>query len=74
MIVIATEFKKKVCLEAQKENRFLRGRQIANKIYDYFRVTGTSEAILDFSDLINVHYGDTTSKDLIRNGTKFFNL
>ena len=36
-------FKKKVSLEeqkVQKKDRFLRGRQIANMIYDYFRVTG----------------------------------
>ena len=35
--------KKKVSLEeqkAQKEDRFLRGRQIAFMIYDNFRVTG----------------------------------
>ena len=38
-----TRFKKKVSLEemkAHKEDRFLRGRQIAYLIYEYFRVTG----------------------------------
>ena len=42
-IIQNSPFKKKVSLEeqkAQKEDRFLRGRQIAFKIYDYFRVTG----------------------------------
>ena len=37
------QFKKKVSLEEQKapkEDRFLRERQIAFIIYDYFRVTG----------------------------------
>ena len=38
-----TLFKRKLSLEemkAQKEDRFLRGRQIAYLIYEYFRVTG----------------------------------
>ena len=30
--------------------RFLRGRQIAKMIYEYFRVTGAREDVLDFSD------------------------
>ena len=41
-------FKKKVSLEeqkAQKEDRFLRGRQIAYMIYDFFRVTGTHDTV-----------------------------
>ena len=43
-------FKKKVSLEeqnAQKEDRFLRGRQIAFIIYDYFRATGAHDTVLD---------------------------
>ena len=46
-------FKKKVSLEeqkAQKEDRFLRGRQIAYIIYDYFRVAGAHDAVLDYAD------------------------
>ena len=46
--------KKKVSLEelkAQKENRFLRGRQIAIMFYDYFRGTGAHDTILDDADL-----------------------
>ena len=38
-IIQTSHFKKKVSLEeqkAQKEDRFLRGRQIAFMIYDYF--------------------------------------
>ena len=38
-IIQNSQFKKKVSLEeqkAQKEDRFLRGRQIAFMIYDYF--------------------------------------
>ena len=31
--------------KAQKQDRFLRGRQIACLIYDYFRVTGTDDSV-----------------------------
>ena len=43
VIIHDTRFKKKVSLEeqkAQKKDRFLRGRQIAYLIYEYFRVIG----------------------------------
>ena len=46
-------FEKKVSLEeqkAQKEDRFLRGRQIAFMIYDYFRVSGAHNTVLDYAD------------------------
>ena len=39
---------------AQKEDRFLRGRQIAYMIYDYFRITGAHESVLDYADLFSV--------------------
>ena len=45
-IIQNSAFKKEVQLEeqkAQKEDRFLRDRQIACMIYDYFRVTDTYE-------------------------------
>ena len=35
--------------KAQKDNRFLKGRKIANMICD--NVSGTREALLDFNDL-----------------------
>ena len=47
-IIQNTRFKKKVSLEemkAHKEDRFLRGRQIAYLIYEYFRVTGTNDSV-----------------------------
>ena len=50
-------FKKKVSLEeqiAQKEDRFLRGRQIAYMIYDYFRVTGAHDTVPDHADLFTI--------------------
>ena len=51
-IIQNSQFKKKVGLEdqkAQKEDRFLRGRQIAFMIYDYFRVTGAHDTVLDYA-------------------------
>ena len=44
-------FKKRVSLEEQKaqmQDRFLRGRQVACMIYEYFRVTGAHEAVFDW--------------------------
>ena len=56
-IIQNSNFKKKALQEEQKapkEDRFLRGRPIAYMIYEYFRVTGTLETILDFSHLVTV--------------------
>ena len=49
-----TQFKRKVSLEeerAQKEDRFLRGTQIAHLIYEYLRVTGASDSVESYADL-----------------------
>ena len=56
-IIQNSHFKKKVSLEeqnAQKEDRFLRGRQIACMIYEYFRVTGVNESVLDYAGLFTI--------------------
>ena len=56
-IILNSQFKKKVSVDeqkAQKEDRFLRGRQIAFMIYDYFRVTGAHDTVLDYVDLFSV--------------------
>ena len=56
-IIQKSYFKKKVSLEeqkAQKEDRFLRGRQIAYLIYDYFRVTGAHDTVLGYADLLSI--------------------
>ena len=53
-IIRNTQFKRKVSLEeekAQKEDRFLRGRQIAYLIHEYFRVTGANDSVENFADL-----------------------
>ena len=60
-IIPNSQFKKKVSLEeqkAQKEDRFLRGRQVAFMIYDYFRVTGAHDTVLDYADLFPVTLHD----------------
>ena len=60
-IIQNSQFRKKVSLEeqkAQKEDRFLRGRQIAFMIRDYFRVTGAHDTVLDYADLFSVNLHD----------------
>ena len=52
-----TRFKNKVSLEemkTQKEDRFLRGRQIAYLIYEYFRVTGVNDSVENYAELFTV--------------------
>ena len=56
-IIHNTQFKRRVSLEerkAQKEDRFLRGRQIAYLIYDYFRVTGANDSVENYADLFTI--------------------
>ena len=53
-IIHNSHFKRRVSLEeqkAQKEDRFLRGRQIAYLIYEYFRVTGANDSVENYADL-----------------------
>ena len=47
----------KISLEeqkAQKEDRFLRGGQIAYLIYEQFRVTGTDDSVENYTDLFTI--------------------
>ena len=56
-IIHNTQFKRKVSLEeqkAQKEDRFLRGRQIAYLIYEYLRVTGIHGSVENYADLFTI--------------------
>ena len=53
-IIHYSQFKRKISLEeqkAQKQNRFLRGRQIAHLIYEQVRVTGTDSSVENYTDL-----------------------
>ena len=56
-IIQNSQFKRRISLEeqkAQKEYRFLRGRQIAFLIYDQFRVTGTHDSVENYTDLFTI--------------------
>ena len=56
-IIHNSHFKRKISLEeqkAQKEDRFLRGRQIAYLIYEQFRVTGTDDSVENYADLFTI--------------------
>ena len=56
-IIHDTQLKRKVSLEeqkAQKEDSFLRGRQIAFLIYEYFRVTGANDSVENYADLFTI--------------------
>ena len=65
-IIRNSQFKKKVSLEEQKAKNvdwFLRGRQIAFVIYDYFRVTGAHDTVLDCTILISVTLHDDNEQE-----------
>ena len=56
-IIHISHFKRKISLEeqkAQKEDRFLRGRQIAYLICDHFCVTGSHDSVENYTDLFTV--------------------
>ena len=56
-IIQNTRFKKNISWEemkGQKEDRFLRGRQIAYLIYEYFRVTGVHDSVENYADLFTL--------------------
>ena len=56
-IIHNSHFKRKISLEeqkAQKEDRFLRGRQIAYLIYEQLWVTGTDDSVENYTDLFTI--------------------
>ena len=56
-IIHNSHFKRRVSLEEQKpqkEDRFLRGRQVAYLIYEYFRVTGATDSVENYADLFTI--------------------
>ena len=74
-----SQFKKTVSLveqKAQKEDRFLRGRQIAFMIYDYFRVIGAHDywIALIFSLSLFMMITLRNSMNSVQDGTKFYYL
>ena len=62
-------FKKKNNLKerkAQKEDRFLRGRQITFLIYEYFRVTGVNDSVEKYVDLFTIVLQNVLQNDDIQ--------
>ena len=58
-IIHNSHFKRRISLEelkAQKQDRFLRGRQIAYLIYEYFRVTGANDSVENYADLFTISF------------------
>ena len=56
-IIHSSHFKRRVSLEeqkAQKEDSFLRGRQIACLIYEHFRVTGANDSFENYAELFSI--------------------
>ena len=56
-IIHNSQFKRRISLEeqkVQKQNRFLRDRQIAYLIYEQFRVTGTDSSVENYTDLFTI--------------------
>ena len=65
-----TRFKKKVSLEemtAHKEDRFLRGRQIAYLIHECFRVTGANDSVENYPDLLTVVLRNCDIQEFVSN-------
>ena len=66
-IIQNSHFKKEISLEeqkAQKEDRFLRGRQIAFMIFVYYRVTGAHDTKLDSADFFSVTLRDDNVQEI----------
>ena len=60
-IIHNTQFTRKFSLEerkAQEQDCFLRGRQIAYLIYEYFRVTGANDSVENYADLFTIVRND----------------
>ena len=56
-IIHHSHFKRRISLEeqkAQKEDRFLRGWQIAYLIYECFWVTGANDSVENYADLFTI--------------------
>ena len=73
-IIHNSHFKRRISMEeqkAQKQDRFLRGRQIAHLIYDYTRVTGAHDSVENYADLFTIVYEMMIFRNSIQSGTEF---
>ena len=75
-IIHNSHFKRRFSLEEQKkkqkQDRFLRGRQNAYLIYDYFRVTGSHVSVENYTDLFIFEM--MIFRNSILSGTDFYCL
>ena len=58
--------------KAQKQDRFLRGRQIAYLVYEYFRVTGANDSVENFTDLFTISLRNDDIRNSTQSGTEFY--
>ena len=73
-IIHNSHFTRRISLEeqkAQKQDRFLRGRQIAYLIYEYFRVTGANDSVGSKWDGILLSTTQIPSDDILESLYKF---
>ena len=74
-IIHNSQFKRRISLEeqkAQKQDRFLRGRQIAHLIYDHFRVTGANDSVENNADLFTISLRMTIFRNSTQSGTEIY--
>ena len=74
-IIHNSHFKRRISLEeqkGQKQDRFLRGRQIAYLICEYIQVTGANDSVENYADLFTVGLRNDDIQDSIQSGTDFY--
>ena len=74
-IIHDSHFKRRISLEeqkARKQDRFLRGRQIAYFIYEYFRVIGIHDSFENCADLSLLVFEMTIFRNSTQSGTEFY--
>ena len=72
-----SHFKRRISLEeqkAQKQDQFLRGRQIAYLIYEYFRVTGANDSVENYADLFLLVFEMTIFRNSTQSGSEHYCL
>ena len=74
-IIHDSHFKRRTSLEemkAQKEDRFLRGRQIAYLIYEYCWVTGANDSVENYAELFTTVLQKDDIQEFDSNWSEFF--
>ena len=72
-IIHNSHFTRRISLEEQKD-RFLRGRQIAYLIYEYFRVTGANDSVENYADLFTFSLRNDDIQEFDSKWTEFYCL